>query len=166
MPQMDSAITRHEHPLDVIERLASTRAWTFDRDAEDEIAINVAGRWADYHVAFTWLADMEALHVSCAFDMKLPDARRAETIALVSAINEKLWIGHFDIWAGDSMIMFRHALLLAGGVQPNSSQCDALLNVALDTCDRHFQAFQFVVWAGRPAQEALDAAMFETVGEA
>ncbi len=27
-------------------------------------------------------------------------------------------------------------------------------------------AFQFVVWAGKPAREALDAAMFETSGEA
>ncbi|MGL4323362.1 MAG: YbjN domain-containing protein [Beijerinckiaceae bacterium] len=166
MPQVDSAIPRHEHPLDVIERLASHRAWNFDRDAEDEIAISVTGRWAEYHVAFTWLADMEALHVSCAFDLKVPDARRAETMALVAAINERMWIGHFDVWSKDHVVMFRHALLLAGGVQPNSSQCDALLNVALDSCDKHFQAFQFVVWAGRPAHEALDAAMFETVGEA
>lgn len=166
MPQMESAITRQEHPLDVIERMASNRAWNFDRDAEDEIAISVSGRWADYHIAFTWLADLEALHISCAFDMKVPDARRAETMALVSVINERMWVGHFDIWPNDNVIMFRHALLLAGGALPNNSQCDALLNVALESCDRHFQAFQFVVWAGRTAHEAMDAVLFETVGEA
>ncbi len=26
--------------------------------------------------------------------------------------------------------------------------------------------FQFVIWAGKSAREAIDAAMFETVGEA
>ncbi|MGL4496083.1 MAG: YbjN domain-containing protein [Beijerinckiaceae bacterium] len=166
MPQVASTADRHEHPLDVIERLASTRSWQFDRDADDEIAITVTGRWAEYHVAFTWLPDMEALHVACAFDLKVADTRRAETLALVSAINEKLWIGHFDVWSNDNVVMFRHALLLAGGAQPNSTQCEAILDIALDACDRHFQAFQFVVWAGRPAQEALEAVMFETVGEA
>ena len=35
---------------------------------------------------------------------------------------------------------------------------------ALDACERYFPAFQFVVWAGKPAREALDAAMFETQG--
>jgi len=41
-----------------------------------------------------------------------------------------------------------------------------VLEAALDTCERYYQAFQFVVWAGKPAREALDAAMFDTAGEA
>ena len=41
-----------------------------------------------------------------------------------------------------------------------------LLGTALDSCERYFTAFQFVVWAGKTAREALDAAMFETSGEA
>ena len=60
--------------------------------------------------------------------------------------------------------MFRHALLLAGGVEVAGRQCEALLDAALDTSERYFQAFQFVVWAGKSAREALDAAMFDTVG--
>ena len=43
---------------------------------------------------------------------------------------------------------------------------EALLATALDACERYFPAFQFVVWAGKPAREALDAAMFETQGQA
>ena len=62
--------------------------------------------------------------------------------------------------------MYRHALVLAGGVEASSRQCEALLGTALDACERYFPAFQFVVWAGKPAREALDAAMFETQGEA
>ena len=62
--------------------------------------------------------------------------------------------------------MFRHALLLAGGVQPNGRQCESLLGVAIDACDRYYQAFQFVLWAGKTPREALETALFETVGEA
>jgi len=41
-----------------------------------------------------------------------------------------------------------------------------LLKVAVDACGRYFQAFQFVIWAGRTAREALASVLFETEGEA
>ena len=157
---------RAEHPVDVVERLASLRDWSFDRDDEDEISISVDGESASYNVAFTWLSDLEALHVGCAFDLKVPERRRVEIQTLVAMINEQLWIGHFDIWNKESVVMFRHALLMAGGADPDGRQCEAILKMAITACDRYFQAFQFVLWAGKSAREALDGAMFETQGEA
>jgi hypothetical protein len=81
-------------------------------------------------------------------------------------INEQLWIGHFDLWSSDSVVMFRHALLLAGGAVPTHPQCATMMKTAVDACERYFQAFQFVLWAGKSAREALDAVLFETEGEA
>lgn len=166
MPHVQFEAERSEHPLDVVERLAAVHNWSFDREDDDEISITVTGGWGDYHVAFTWLDDLEALHVACAFDLKIPDRRRAETLNLVSLVNERLWVGHFDLWSSEHVVMYRHALLLAGGAEPNGSQCETLLKVAIDACDRHYQAFQFVVWAGKSGREALDTALFETEGEA
>jgi hypothetical protein len=157
---------RAEHPVDVVERLAATNEWSFDREDRDEISISVRGGWTDYHVAFTWLSDMEALHVACAFDLKVTDHRRTEVLGLVSLINEQLWIGHFDLWPKDNVVMFRHSLLLVGGAEPNASQCETVLQIAVNACERYYQAFQFVVWAARGAREALDSAMFETCGKA
>ncbi len=157
---------RAEHPVDVVERLAALRDWSFDREDEDEISISVEGGAADYHVAFTWLADLEALHVGCAFDLKVPDRRHTAMHSLVALINEQLWIGHFDIWSHENVVMFRHSLLMAGGADPDGRQCEAILKTAVAACDRYYQAFQFVLWAGKSAREALDGAMFETEGEA
>ena len=131
-------------PLEVVERVAST----------------------DYQVSFTWMYDIEALHIACAFEFKVPEQRRAEIQQLISLINEQMWVGHFDLWVQDGIVMYRHALVLAGGVEASGRQCEALLSTALDACERYYPAFQFAVWAGKPAREALDAAMFETAGEA
>lgn len=157
---------RAEHPVDIVEQLAASNDWSFDREDEDEISIIVGGDWSEYHVAFTWLPDIETLHISCAFDLKTPERRRAEVLALVSAINEQMWVGHFDFWPGEGVVMHRHGLLLSGGAQPSASQCAALLDHALKACERHYQAFQFVLWAGKSAREALETANFETRGEA
>ncbi|MBM3528300.1 MAG: hypothetical protein FJX62_09415 [Alphaproteobacteria bacterium] len=154
------------NPLDVVERVASLNDWSFERAGDDEITMIVAGRWSDYQISFTWMHNIEALHLACAFDLKVPERRRPEVQQLISSINEQLWIGHFDLWLKDGMVMFRHALVLAGGVEASSPQCQALLSTALETCEGYYPAFQFVVWAGKPSREALDAAMFETSGEA
>jgi hypothetical protein len=154
------------HPVDIIEHIAAINDWNFERQDADEISISVRGSWSDYHVSFNWMEDLESLHIASAFDLKVPEARRHEVKALIALINEQLWVGHFDMWAKDGIVMFRHALLLAGGVEVAGRQCEVLLDTALDMSERYFQAFQFVVWAGKSARESLDAAMFQTAGEA
>ena len=166
MPQLHIEIDRLEHPLDVVERLASLRDWIFDRAETDEMSVSVSGSWADYHIAFTWIEDVEALHVACAFDLKVPDRRRQEVLQLLSYMNEQLWVGHFDLWSSENVVMFRNALLLAGGAEPTQGQCETMLRVAVEACERYFQAFQFVIWAGKSAREALDSVLFETEGSA
>ena len=162
----NQTVERPEHPVDVVERLAALNEWAFDRADEDEISILVAGVWAQYEVAFTWLPELEALHVSCSFDMKVPSRKRAEIGQLVQLINEQLWLGHFDLWSRQDIVMFRHAHCLAGGAQASDLQCGTIVNAALTACEKHYQAFQFVLWAGRSAKESMDLAMFETQGNA
>jgi hypothetical protein len=167
MPQLNNIEPdRSEHPLDVVERLAGLKEWIFDRAETDEMSVSVNGRWADYHIAFSWIEDVEAMHVACAFDLKVPDRRRPEVLQLVSSVNEQLWVGHFDLWSSENVVMFRHSLLLTGGAEPTDGQCEMLLKTAVEACERYFQAFQFVIWAGKSAKEALGTALFETQGEA
>ena len=154
------------NPLEVVEHMASGNNWPFERAGEDEIALIVAGRWTEYQISFTWMREIEALHLACAFDMKVPEPRLPEVQQLVALINEQLWIGHFDVWMQNGVVMFRHALVLAGGVAASGRQCEAVLGSALDASERYYPAFQFVVWAGKTAAEAMSAAMFDTEGEA
>ena len=73
----------------------------------------------------------------------------------MSLINEQMLFGHFDLWEQEGAIMFRQSLLLAGGVEPTSQQVEVLLSSALEACECYFQSFQFVVWSGTSAKDAL-----------
>ena len=166
MSMIETESRRTAHPVDVVEHMASLNQWSFDREDDDEISISVSGGWTEYHVAFTWLPDLEAMHVGCAFDIKFNDRRRGEVLQLISLINEQLWLGHFGLWEKEGVVIFRHALLLTGGIEPSRTQCEGVLQAAIGACERYYQAFQFVIWAGRSAREALETALFETAGEA
>lgn len=154
------------NPVDLVERLAAVNNWSFERSGDGEITLSMKGNWTDYHVSFQWMTELEALHLACAFDLKVPENRRAEVLKLLAIVNEQLWVGHFDLWSDEGMVMYRHALLLAGGASVSGRQCEAQLERAADAVERYFPAFQFVIWAGKTAREAIDAAMFETAGEA
>ncbi|MCF6198205.1 MAG: YbjN domain-containing protein [Hyphomicrobiaceae bacterium] len=156
---------RISHPIDLIESLALQNGWPYERTCDDELTLSVDGSWCDYQLSINWRDDIESLHLACAFDLKIPDARINEIYRLIAKINEQLWVGHFDLWSDDGLLMYRHALLL-NGAEPNVEQCEALMTSALESCEFYYQAFQFVIWAGTDATDALATTMFETKGQA
>jgi len=166
MPLLEGIIDSKNNPLAVVEDIAASNDLSFERSGEDEITIVAKGQWTDYTLSFTWMTEIEALHLACAFDMKIPQARRTEAQRLIAAINEQLWVGHFDIWTHTGTIMYRQALVLPGGLSATESQCETMLVSAIHACERYYPAFQFAVWAGKSAADAMSAAMFDTQGEA
>jgi hypothetical protein len=64
------------------------------------------------------------------------------------------------------MPLFRHSLLLRGTSGLAVEQMEDLVDIAVAECERFYPSFQYVVWAGKTPQEALAAAILETVGEA
>ena len=166
MSHLDITTDSRNSPLAVVEEIAASNNWSFERSAEDEVTILSRGQWTDYQLSFTWMDEIDALHLACAFDMKVPEARRGEVQRLVASINEQLWVGHFDVWPATGSIMYRQTLLLPSGLSASPAQCELMLDGALHACERYYPALQFVVWAGKTASEAMTAAMFDTEGEA
>ncbi|MGG7518626.1 YbjN domain-containing protein [Allorhizobium undicola] len=166
MRLMELEFERHSNPVDMIEFVASSNDWSFERSGEDEIAMTVDGRWASYQVSFSWMESCEALHLACAFDLKVPDIKANEILKLLSLVNGQVLMGHFDLWRQEDVVIFRQSLLLAGGAEATNQQVEVLLSSAVEACEAYYQAFQFVVWSGIDAKSALEAALFETVGEA
>ena len=166
MDLIEMIYERQSNPVDMIEVVAVTNDWSFERSGEDEIAMTIEGSWSDYHISFSWMEDYEALHLACAFDVNVPEKRVNEVVKLLFRVNGQVLMGHFDLWQQEHVIIFRQTLLRAGGAEPTNQQVEVLLSSALETCEMYFQAFQFVVWSGMDAKTAIDSVMFETVGEA
>ena len=92
MSLLELETDREMNPVDMIEQVASVNDWDFERSGDDEINVTVGGLWSDYSVSFSWMEDFEALHLACAFDLKVPERRNAETVKLLSLVNEQLLV--------------------------------------------------------------------------
>ena len=86
MSLLEGIIDSPNNPLAVVEDIAASNNWSFERSGEDEVTIVSKGDWTDYQLSFTWMNEIEALHLACAFDMKIPGPRRAEVQRLIAAI--------------------------------------------------------------------------------
>ena len=64
-----------EPPIDIFEQVVSARGWRFERIEDDEMAAEVRGHWCDYSLHFAWAAELSAIHVTCAFDVRVPERK-------------------------------------------------------------------------------------------
>lgn len=154
------------NPIDLVEEIVSANEWAHDRASEEELVVEISGRWCDYRLYFVWQEELCAMHFSCGLDMKVPKGRRTAVYELLTLANEKLWLGHFDLSSEDNSPSFRHALLLRGVGAGSAEQIEDLVDIALSECERFYPAFQLVLWGGKRPPEAIAAAMIDPVGEA
>ncbi len=154
------------NPLDLMEQVASSHGWAFDRSTDHDMSLEVVGEWCDYRMFLTWHNEVRALLFACAYEFKVPARKHGDVSSLLRLVNEKMLVGHFDLWSEDGLPVYRHSVLLRGIPGASVEQLEDLLDIALTECERYYPAFQFVVWGGKPPAEAVAAAMLETVGEA
>lgn len=166
MTLLDFDAARAPNPVDTVEHLAEMRDWLFDRSGDDEITISVGGGHADYNVTVNWMEEIDGLHLACAFDFKVPERRRGDILELLARVNEQSWIGHFDLWSKEGIVVFRQTLMIGPGAELMAHHVEAMLRGAVAAVERYYPAFQFVVWAGKTAEEALAAVLLDTAGEA
>src|SRR5262252_10231744 len=67
-----------ENPLEVVEHLATSQLWDFERASNDALNVVVQGKWANYRILFAWMNDTEALHLACSFELEDPARSNAE----------------------------------------------------------------------------------------
>jgi hypothetical protein len=164
MSAQDHALS--SNPLDVLEEIITANEWLFDRANDDELIVELAGRWCHYRMFFVWQREIGALQFSCQFDMKVPDGKRADVHDLLAILNNRLWLGHFDLEPAQLTPLFRYTVLARQGRLPGVETLEDLVEIALTECERFYPAFQFVIWGGKRPAEAMAASMIDTAGRA
>src|SRR5436309_1532529 len=110
-PLMVDTVETRNNPLDVLEELVDANEWQFDRNSAEEMMVELKGRWSDYRLYFVWQEDLSAISFSCIVDLRVPSHRRPAFLELLGGVNEKLWLGHFDLCIDEPVPMFRHTVL-------------------------------------------------------
>jgi hypothetical protein len=163
--RQDEDVLLGPDPLDVVEHVLSAENLEFDRTEDGDLAFTLTGDWKDYELWFAWRPEADCLQLCLSIDLRAEKTDRARFFELISIINQRLWMGHFEVW-DDGEIVFRHAMTLMTGEQPSLAQAAGMIDVAVEAADRFFPAFDILNRGARSPAEAMAACMFETIGQA
>lgn len=150
----------------MLEQYFEARGWACERTGEGEIIGSANGSWAQYELRGVWRQEDQVLQFLAFPDIKVAVEKRATIYEALGLINEQLWLGHFELWSGSGLIVFRHAALIGASETMTFEQAEAISEAALEECERFYPVFQFVLWGGKSPAEAISAALIDTAGEA
>jgi hypothetical protein len=153
-------------PLDMLAALFDARGWEHDVISEEEVTAEFKGSWTSYQLRAIWREEDNALQLLVFPDVTVPSEKHETIYKALGLINEQLWLGHFDLWSQNGIILFRHGSLLPPNGMLGVDQAQTIIDVALDECERFYPVFQFIIWGEKSPEDALAAALIETHGEA
>ena len=154
------------NPIDVVEEVIYSKKWTFSRADDYELVAEIASKWCQYRFYFTWSEQIRAISLTVTFDLKFPHAKMKDAQELLALINEKLWIGHFDITSKNGIPAYRHTVLSYPEDEVLHHQLENLVDIAIYECEKFYPAFQLVLFEDSDPGRALAISTFDTIGVA
>jgi len=154
------------NPIDVVEDVIYGKKWTFSRSDDYELVAEISSEWCQYRLYFTWSEQINAISYTITFDLKFPEDKIQKAHELLALINEKLWIGHFDITSKNGIPAYRHTVLSLPENEMLHNQLEDLVDIAIYECEKYYPAFQLVLFDDSNPRKALNLSTFDTIGRA
>ena len=133
---------------------------------DQKLVADISSKWCQYRLYFTWSEDVRAMSFTITFDLKFPKSKIFKAYELIGLINEKLWIGHFDITNKNGIPAFRHTILSSTDIDFLHKKLENLVDIALYECEKYYPSFQQVLFEDMQPIQALKLSDFEIVGRA
>ena len=154
------------NPIDIVEDVIYSKKWNFSRAADHELVAELTSYWCQYRLYFSWSEQIKAINFTITFDLKFPEAKSKLVYELLALINEKLWIGHFDITSKNGIPAYRHTVLIPYGNKILYDQVEDLVDIAIYECEKYYPAFYITLFEDSKPQEALKLSVIDTLGRA
>ena len=154
-----------ENPIDMVEHIFANRSFEFDRRNNNEVVVEVQGKWNNMLLFFAWEPSMNCMHMSCLMDIENKQDNRSKIFELLALINEELWVGHFSYWTEQNTPIFKHSLFI-NPEETFETKIAQMIDIAIKECERMYPVFKVVLTKGMDPQQALYPMLMQTMGQA
>ena len=154
------------NPIDIVEDVIYQKKWSFSRADDYELVADIASKWCQYRLYFTWSENVRAISFTITFDLKYPQYKLTKAYELIGLINEKLWLGHFDITSKNGIPAFRHTILSNSDNEFLHKKLENLVDIGIYECEKYYPSFQQTLFDDIDPVESLEFTNFEVIGSA
>ena len=153
-----------DHPIALMRRLVEVNDWRTHHQSRDAIAVELSGYWSDYYVSVKWQEEYAAIHISALLDIFVLEQQRGEMLELISRLNERIWLGHFNLTQDKNCLIFQHTTPLRGTSGAVLEQMLDLVEVTFVECEKYYPALFQLSTGAADATSASQSALMETQG--
>jgi len=143
------------NPIDDIEILFAHRQLSTERRNQNEVVVEISGRWDNMLLFFAWEEKMRCLHISCLLNLEPENVNLPSIFELLALLNEDLWVGYFSYWEEAKMPIFKHSLFIDENDNNVQDKLSQLLNIAITECERAYPIFHAVLKQNISPRKAL-----------
>ncbi len=154
------------NPIDVVEDVIYQKKWNFSRAADHELVAEIASQWCQYRLYFNWSEKINAMSFTVTFDLRFPQIKLIKAYELLGLINEKLWIGHFDLTSSNGIPAYRNTVLSSSNSDLLHKKLEDLVDIGIYECEKYYPSFQQVLFEDKSPEQALLSSNFEIIGTA
>ncbi|MBF0401569.1 MAG: YbjN domain-containing protein [Magnetococcales bacterium] len=161
----DISSTSADNPVGLIEEYVINQDWNSERSNEHELWAELPSQWGNQRLWVVYHEETGFLQFNCYLNLKIPARQLPSAAQTITLMNERVWLGHFEIWSEEHVPVFRIVLPLRNTTL-HEAQLEDVISAIQEETERFFPAIQWVVWGGKTPEEAIAAAIVETEGEA
>jgi hypothetical protein len=155
-----------DHPIVIMKSLVEANDWQTHHHSLNEISVDISGYWSDYYISVKWQEEHSAIHITALLDIYVIDQQRTEMMDLICRLNERVWMGHFNLTREEGCLMFRHTTPLRGTGGATLEQVIDLIEVTVAECEKYYPALFQLAIGSASASSATETVLMETVGHA
>lgn len=161
-PYMDAV-----NPIDTLEAIANENKWPLEKTSDDEASLEIEGRWGQFTLNFLWQEEYQALLFSCTSDLRVSVDKIPAIKEMLFEINNKTWLGHFDLDDSDERyVLFRYTSLMRGYTLNAQEHVEDLIELSMTEFDRFYPAFKAVLSERPVANDVMITMLADPMGEA
>ena len=99
-------------PLEIVETLAESHNWEFNRIGDDHVAIVIEGLWRHYFMSLSKSNFNDGMiKLVCTFELtSSKDRYRHQLFELLNLINQEIWLGSFSYNQDKELAVFRYGI--------------------------------------------------------
>ena len=129
------------------------------------LSVNIASIFFIKSLYLTLLPNDNLLYISCVLDINIPDNRFKDVYSFLFSLNERLLVGHFEIWSDQSWPILKQSFPIPTNQSLCKSQLEQASLLVLRECEKFYPAFQIFAWDNKDLKSTLQHLMLETHGE-
>jgi hypothetical protein len=130
--------------------------------------VQLKNKKLQYILSVILMSEYEMVYFSCDINLFVNKKKRALITEAIVEVNERMWIGHFDLISTGNRIVYSLTIPFVSSfmAMANESMIESIIQLITEECNRFYNYFAMIIENDKPLNLPINTLLLESAGEA